>query len=85
MMSRRYTMLLVATLAIMLAAPAFGNSQGTPEMHNDRIIPEDWLKEKGKNKHSKFIKIKYQSIVIIITMMAVMLLKIKKPKKRFLC
>ena len=22
----------------------------------DRIIPEDWLKEKGKNKHSKFIK-----------------------------
>ena len=21
----------------------------------DRIIPEDWLKEKGKNKHSKFI------------------------------
>ena len=24
----------------------------------DRIIPEDWLKEKGKNKHSKFIKFK---------------------------
>ena len=22
----------------------------------DRIIPEDWLKEKGKNKHAKFIK-----------------------------
>ena len=22
----------------------------------DRIIPEDWLKEKGKNRHSKFIK-----------------------------
>ena len=22
----------------------------------DRIIPEDWLKEKGKNKHLKFIK-----------------------------
>ena len=22
----------------------------------DRIIPEDWLKEKGKNTHSKFIK-----------------------------
>jgi len=22
----------------------------------DRIIPEDWLKEKGKNKHSAFIK-----------------------------
>ena len=24
----------------------------------DRIIPEDWLKEKGKNKHLKFIKFK---------------------------
>ena len=22
----------------------------------NRIIPEDWLKEKGKNKHAKFIK-----------------------------
>jgi len=22
----------------------------------DRIIPEDWLKEKGKNNHAKFIK-----------------------------
>ena len=22
----------------------------------DRIIPEDWLKEKGKNKHPNFIK-----------------------------
>ena len=22
----------------------------------DRIIPEDWIKEKGKNKHLKFIK-----------------------------
>ena len=22
----------------------------------DRIIPEDWLKEKGKNRHPKFIK-----------------------------
>ena len=22
----------------------------------DRIIPEDWLKEKGKNKHPTFIK-----------------------------
>ena len=22
----------------------------------DRIIPEDWLKEKGKNNHLKFIK-----------------------------
>lgn len=24
----------------------------------DRIIPEDWLKEKGKNKHPTFIKFK---------------------------
>ena len=24
----------------------------------DRIIPEDWLKEKGKDKHPKFIKYK---------------------------
>jgi hypothetical protein len=24
----------------------------------DRIIPEDWLKEKGKNKHPPFIKFK---------------------------
>ena len=24
----------------------------------DRIIPEDWLKEKGKNNHLKFIKFK---------------------------
>ena len=22
----------------------------------DRVIPEDWLKEKGKNKHENFIK-----------------------------
>ena len=22
----------------------------------DRIIPEDWIKEKGKNKHPNFIK-----------------------------
>ena len=22
----------------------------------DRIVPEDWLKEKGKNKHPKFVK-----------------------------
>ena len=22
----------------------------------DRIVPEEWLKEKGKNKHDKFIK-----------------------------
>ena len=41
MMSRRFTLLLVATLAIMLAAPAFGNSQGPPWIHNDRIIPEE--------------------------------------------
>jgi len=25
-------------------------------MYYNRIIPEDWLKEKGKNKHPKFIK-----------------------------
>ena len=29
----------------------------------DRIIPEDWLKEKGKNKHPKFIKFKGAKIV----------------------
>ena len=40
-MSRRFSVLLVATLALMLAAPAFGNSQGPPWMHNDRIIPEE--------------------------------------------
>ena len=28
----------------------------------DRIIPEDWLKEKGKNKHEKFIKFKKAKI-----------------------
>ena len=27
-------------------------------LYYDRIIPEDWLIEKGKNKHSKFIKFK---------------------------
>ena len=25
-------------------------------LYYDRIIPEDWLKEKGKNRHRKFIK-----------------------------
>ena len=25
-------------------------------LYHDRIIPEAWLKEKGKNKHPKFIK-----------------------------
>ena len=25
-------------------------------LYYDRIIPEDWLKEKGKNQHPKFIK-----------------------------
>lgn len=25
-------------------------------LYYDRIIPEDWLKEKGKNRHPKFIK-----------------------------
>ena len=24
----------------------------------DRIIPEDWIKEKGKNRHPKFVKFK---------------------------
>ena len=28
----------------------------------DRIIPEDWLKEKGKDKHPKFIKFKGSKI-----------------------
>ena len=28
----------------------------------DRIIPEDWLKEKGKNKHPSFIKFKNTKI-----------------------
>ena len=28
----------------------------------DRIIPEDWLKEKGINKHSKFIKFQQTKI-----------------------
>ena len=28
----------------------------------DRIIPEDWLKEKGVNKHPKFIKYKNKKI-----------------------
>ena len=28
----------------------------------DRIIPEDWLKEKGKNKHLQFIKFKNKKI-----------------------
>ena len=28
----------------------------------DRIIPEDWLKEKGKNKHPLFIKFKGKKV-----------------------
>ena len=28
----------------------------------DRIIPEDWIQEKGKNKHSKFIPFPYNKI-----------------------
>ena len=28
----------------------------------DRVIPEDWLKEKGKNKHPTFIKFKGKKI-----------------------
>lgn len=27
-------------------------------LYYDRIIPEDWLKEKGRNKHPNFIKFK---------------------------
>ena len=27
-------------------------------LYYDRIIPEDWLKEKGKNRHETFIKFK---------------------------
>ena len=27
-------------------------------LYYDRIIPEDWLKEKGRNKHQNFIKFK---------------------------
>lgn len=40
-MSRRLTLLLVGTLALLLAAPAFGNSQGPPWLHNDRILVEE--------------------------------------------
>ena len=40
-MSRRFTLLLVTVLAIMLAAPAFGNSQGPPWEHNNRILVEE--------------------------------------------
>ena len=40
-MSRKYALLLVATLALMMAAPVYGNSQGPPWMHNDRIVPEE--------------------------------------------
>ena len=29
----------------------------------DRIIPEDWLKEKGKNKHPKFIEFKKKKVI----------------------
>ena len=29
----------------------------------DRIIPEDWLKEKGKNKHPKFIQFNKKKII----------------------
>ena len=51
-MSRRFTILLVATLAItMLAAPAFGNSQGPPWLHNDRIIPEEGCSCHGAGDH----------------------------------
>ncbi len=40
-MSRRFSVLLVATLALMLAAPVLGNSQGPPWLHNDRIVVEE--------------------------------------------
>tara|TARA_R100001015_G_C4617500_1_gene173778 strand:- start:14 stop:472 length:459 start_codon:yes stop_codon:yes gene_type:complete len=30
--------------------------------YHDRIIPEEWLKEKGKDKHPKFIKFSGQKI-----------------------
>ena len=40
-MSRRFTLLMVTVLAIMLAAPVFGNSQGPPWEHNDRIVTEE--------------------------------------------
>ena len=42
-MSRRFTLLLVATLALMLAAPAFGNSQGPPWTRDgsDAILVEE--------------------------------------------
>lgn len=40
-MSRRFTILLVATLALLLAAPAMGYSEGPPWERNDRIIPEE--------------------------------------------
>lgn len=30
--------------------------------YNDRVIPEEWLKEKGKDKHPVFIKFAYQKI-----------------------
>jgi len=31
-------------------------------LYYDRIIPEDWLKEKGKSKYPKLIKYKYKKI-----------------------
>ena len=31
-------------------------------LYADRIIPEKWLKEKGKNNHAKFIKFKLEKI-----------------------
>ena len=41
MMSRRLSLLLVGTLALLLVAPAFGFSEGPPWQHNDRIVPEE--------------------------------------------
>jgi hypothetical protein len=40
-MSRRVVFLLVTALALLVAAPAYGNSLGPPWEHNNRIVPEE--------------------------------------------
>lgn len=40
-MSRRLVFLLVTALALLVAAPAYGNSLGPPWEHNGRIVPEE--------------------------------------------
>ncbi len=40
-MSRRLSFLIVTILAALLAAPAFGFSEGPPWLQNDRIVPEE--------------------------------------------